>query len=338
MASEVASDRIFQRLSAADELISRLDERVSLCPFADGFSARRDFVEAVAWGWTQGAVVGLEDLVLHDQAMDVRAPGQDLWAAHAVVLARRKARSAGMELLSVEGVDWLLGRRRRPPRSGVPSREVRAATAPDGVSMLDRLLAALSALEVGESEGYEAGLSEWLGFVECLDAMSPALLRAAAMLEAWWIIDPLPRHRYVGGMLAARWLVGVGRVRSHLFGLETGLRLVGRGPGALIRTGDVARRLSFWLSVIARSAEDAIQEMQRLELARQAMVQRLVGRRAHARAGDVARLLLAYPVVTAPFIAERLDMSQHGARRSLVELGSVVKEVSGRSRFRAWRV
>lgn len=100
----------------------------------------------------------------------------------------------------------------------------------------------------------------------------------------------------------------------------------------------MTRRLAYWLAVMTQAAEDGLQELKRLELARQVMGQQVAGRRAHARAVDVMGLLLELPVVTAPVIAQRLGISQQSARRSLEELGSVVSEVSGRSRFRAWRV
>jgi len=99
--SEVSHERLFLRLSAADDALSRLDERVSACPYRPGYVARRDFAEAVAWSWTQGSVTSLEDLVL---------------------LARRKASIGGPGLLSVDGVDWLRERRRKPPIGGLVTR------------------------------------------------------------------------------------------------------------------------------------------------------------------------------------------------------------------------
>jgi Fic family protein len=126
-------------------------------------------------------------------------------------------------------------------------------------------------------------------------------------------------------------------VTSHVVGLEAGLRTLPR-RGAEFRGGDVVRRLGFWLAVIAQSAEDGLQELKRLELARQVMAQQVAGRRAHARVVDVMVILLELPVVTAPVIAQRLGITQQSARRSLEDLGSVVVEISGRSRFRAWRL
>ena len=338
MLLEVSQDRVFSRLSAADEALSRLDERVGACPWRAGYLARRDFAEAVAWSWTQGQVTALEDLVLHDQGMDVRAPHGGLLASHGLVLARRKASIGGVELLRPEGVDWLAARRARPTVGVLVTRPALAVRDdPDRAGMVERLERVLGELERGEAADAGAGVREWLDVAGRLDGDIPAVLRAAALLEAWWIIDPLPRQRYLGGVLVGLWLLGRRRVTSHVVGFEVGLRAVTR-RGREARVGSMARRLAFWLAVISQSAEDGVAELKRLELARQVMAQQVAGRRAHARAGDVMDLLLASPVVTAPMIAERLGVSQQSARRSLEELGSVVVEVSGRSRFRAWRV
>lgn len=331
-------ERLFVRLSGADDALSRLDERVRACAYRAGYIARRDFAEAVAWSWTQGSVTPLEDLVLHDQGMDVRAPNQGLQAAHALMLARRKASIGGAGLLSIEGVDWLSGRRRKPSIGGlVTRRPPLPADDPDGPGMIDQLAGQLATLEQGDSADAQGGIQEWFAFMDGLPASMPAILRAAALVEAWWIIDPLPRQRYLGGLLAGLWLTWQRRVTSHVVGLEAGLRALPR-RGAEFRGGDVVRRLSFWLAVFAQSAEEGLQELKRLELARQVMAQQIAGRRAHARVADVMELLLELPVVTAPVIAQRLGITQQSARRSLEDLGSVVVEVSGRSRFRAWRV
>lgn len=336
--SAMSSDRLLIRLSGADDALSRLDERVRACGYRSGYIARRDLAEAVAWSWTQGAVTSLEDLVLHDQGMDVRAPNQGLQAAHALVLVRRKASIGGTGLLSIEGAGWLSGRRRNPPVGGsVTRRPPLPADDPDAPGIVEQLAGQPTALELGDSAGVDGGIQEWFAFMDGLPAAAPAVLRATALVEAWWVIDPLPRQRYLGGVLAGLWLTGQRRVTSHVVGLEVGLRTLPR-RGAEFRGGDVVRRLGFWLAVIAQSAEDGLQELKRLELARQVMAQQAAGRRAHARVADVMELLLELPVVTAPLIAQRLGITQQSARRSLEDLGSVVIEISGRSRFRAWRL
>jgi hypothetical protein len=102
-------------LSQADDALARLDERLRASPLKDGWVARTDFAEAIAALWNQGELVYLEDLVLHDARMDIRAPTHELTRAHAMLRARRKATQTDpMTLLTYQGASELIGRRPIP--------------------------------------------------------------------------------------------------------------------------------------------------------------------------------------------------------------------------------
>jgi hypothetical protein len=117
--------------------------------------------------------------------MDIRAPNQGLHAAHALVLARRKASIGGAGLLSMEGVDWLSDRRRKPPIGGlVTRRPPLPADDPDAPGMIDELTGQLAMLEQGDSADTQSGIQEWFAFLDGLPASMPAVLRAAALVEA----------------------------------------------------------------------------------------------------------------------------------------------------------
>src|SRR5688500_11252740 len=77
-------------LARAEDLLARLDERVAKSPVRDGFVARCQFADAAAALWLAGELVHVEDLVLHDAHMDIRAPTHELTRAHAVLRARRR--------------------------------------------------------------------------------------------------------------------------------------------------------------------------------------------------------------------------------------------------------
>ena len=62
----------------------RLDERLAKSPIRAGFVVRTHFTDAAACLWLDGELVPLDDLVLHDAHMDVRAPTHELTRAHAV--------------------------------------------------------------------------------------------------------------------------------------------------------------------------------------------------------------------------------------------------------------
>ena len=57
---------------------------------ADGCRARADFFDAQATVHLAGGLVALEDLVLHDAAMDVRWPTPELTRAAIVLPTRRR--------------------------------------------------------------------------------------------------------------------------------------------------------------------------------------------------------------------------------------------------------
>src|ERR671933_436311 len=104
-------DAIAGSLSQADDALARLDERLRASPLREGWVARTDFAEAVAALWNQGELVYLEDLVLHDAHMDIRAPTHELTRAHAVLRARRKATQTEPTILLYQGASELIGRR-----------------------------------------------------------------------------------------------------------------------------------------------------------------------------------------------------------------------------------
>src|SRR5215212_5663659 len=81
-------------LATAEDALARLDERVGTSPIRAGWISRTHFLDACASLWLQGELVHLEDLVLHDAGMDVRAPTHELTRAHAALRARRRIAAA----------------------------------------------------------------------------------------------------------------------------------------------------------------------------------------------------------------------------------------------------
>jgi hypothetical protein len=98
-------------LAAAEDALARLDERLANSPIRDGFIARTHFNDACATLWLEGELVHLEDLVLHDAGMDIRAPTVELTRAHGVLRARRRIAAAKPDwALSAAGLAGLRGR------------------------------------------------------------------------------------------------------------------------------------------------------------------------------------------------------------------------------------
>src|SRR5215203_5064771 len=77
-------------LVAAEDALARLDDRLGQSPIREGWIGRTHFVDAGASLWLQGALVHLEDLVLHDAGMDLRTPTHELTRVHVVLRTRRR--------------------------------------------------------------------------------------------------------------------------------------------------------------------------------------------------------------------------------------------------------
>jgi hypothetical protein len=331
-------EALFLGLARAEDSVSRLDARAQTCAFAEGWAARVDFIEANGWGWVSGEIVDMEDLVLHDAQMDVRLPDQALRATHGLVRARRKARGIGPELQSAAGAAWLAGYRSDPPLLAPASEADLAAkeVLGDARGLVEELVHQIRTLGRGETADPLEALEEWVAWTARLPDRAPALLRAAATLEGWRLVNPLPRQNYVGGVMVAQALRVSGRTRSCLLGFEAPRRTHMQPPRGFMAPTVV--RLTYWLKIISVGAEAGLAEMKRLELARQVVLKRIGDRRAHDRSAELLELLLARPLVSATMAAEHLGVAGHSARRLLMGLGSSLMEVSGRSRYRAWRL
>ena len=337
---DVLVEGVFLGLARAEDSVSRLDARAQTCPFSEGWAARVDFAEANSWGWVSGEIVDMEDLVLHDAQMDARLPDQALRATYGVVRARRKARGAGGELQTAGGAAWLAGYRSDAPLAEPSASDPPASQRDDAAETRDlvgELVHQIRALGRGETADPLEAVEEWIDWARRLPDRAPALLRAAAVLEGWRLVNPLPRQGYVGGVMVAQALRLSGRTRSCLLGVEAARRAHMQPPRGFM-AAPTAVRLAYWLKILAVGAESGLAEIKRLELARQVVLKRIGGRRAHDRSSELLDLLLARPLVSASMAAEHLDIAGHSARRLLSGLGSSLMEVSGRSRYRAWRL
>jgi hypothetical protein len=104
--------RLARPLEEATDALARLDERLTRADpvLADGVRARGHFFDAQATVHLAGGLVALEDLVLHDAAMDVRRPTPELARAASVLATRRRiALSAPGWPFSPEGWRQLTG-------------------------------------------------------------------------------------------------------------------------------------------------------------------------------------------------------------------------------------
>lgn len=110
---------LFEPALRANAALTRLDERLRTSPVRDGYLARMTFHEAMASMWLGGELVHLEDLVLHDAHMDIRAPTHELTLAHQVLRAiRQVAANTPDWALSASGLQSLRGQKSQGSNQG----------------------------------------------------------------------------------------------------------------------------------------------------------------------------------------------------------------------------
>lgn len=330
--------QLWVSLAAAEAALARTDESLH-GSLGTGVTARFEFQEVCAWSWNNGQAVHVEDLVLHDEGLDLRMPDTALTRAHGVLrFSREAARLNTSDLLEPASLLRRLGDRRIGARAEAsqPSLARRAPAA--AAERADPLTAVLRLAHGVTTENDREALRAWYEIAEQLPKAWPAVLRAALLREVWAVIDPLPRRSFVAGLILEAGLKAEGALRRHRLAIEVGAR-------ALIYTGrrrhmaeTAHARIAWWLDAMRLGAEAAYRERHRLDLALQVAEQHTRGRRTNSRLPALLDLLVRSPLVTAPMASDRLGISQQAARSLFKELGAAVTEITGRQRFKAWRL
>nr|WP_280986719.1 RHE_PE00001 family protein [Hansschlegelia zhihuaiae] len=356
---ELSERLIWSRLAGptakAEDALARLDERLAKSELRQGWIARADFTDACASLWLEGELVHVEDLVLHDAMMDVRAPTAELVRAHAVLRARRRIQMATSGwALKPSGLDVLRGRATidDAPQSKLGIDE--DWEEPDADDEWAKSLAAIDAV-VARSEKLLSGerveprarserpsliydldwdedarLAEWRQTVDATSALPPTLAAAIA-LDAWNHIEPLQAQPYLGRLLAAELLRARAKTRAFNVGLSIGLKAT---PQEKRWKRDPAIQIEVGLAALSAAAEAGLKEHDRLAMAQNVLSLRARGRRSSSSLPNLLALAIETPVVTASLIAARLGVTQRAATTLALELG--LRETTGRKRYRAW--
>lgn len=349
--------------------MARLDERLTHSPVREGWIERQNFADAAAALWLEGELVHMEDLVLHDAHMDVRAPTHELTRAHAVLRARRQifARAADWAL-GREGLRQLTGRGgmaapmedgRQGPQTTPSEMGLDLAEAED-TDPLGAELAAIDAVlerttkvldgaaiptrkQTTSQPGrpalvYDLDWDEDTRLAEWQDVLTetrqlPAVLRAAILLDAWHEVEVLQHAAWLGPLLVGALLRQEGVCAGHLACLHVGAKHIPRERRRARTRND---RLLAFVDAIQDAALTGLREHDRLVLAKSQMERRLRERRASSRLPDLVELVLSRPLISTGIIQNRLKVSKQGALNLIGELG--LREMTGRGRFRAWGI
>lgn len=351
-------------LAAAEDALARLDERVARSEVGAGFAERADFFDSVSSMWVGGELVHLEDLVLHDAQMDIRAPSHELVIAHRIVRARRRvSRNDPGWAVSRSGIMALAGVAEEPSIEAEPSDRGgegvefdlvnHDALSPE-LAEIDEVLARTQWLvdgkavveqrkrepeiNVGEllirdpdwDEGERIG--EWLELAKQVERL-PTALAAAVLWDAWEHYEPLQRQHWLGQVLISDFLRLRGKVRSHLLAYAVGLREV---PRERRRAADRTTRLVAFLDAMSSAAMAGMKNIDRLTLAKRQLERKALGKRSTSSLPVAIDVLLSRPIVSAQMVAKAARITPRGALNLVSELG--IREITGRGRYRAWGI
>lgn len=350
--------------------MARLDERLRASPIREGFVARGHFSDACAALWLQGELVHMEDLVLHDAHMDIRAPTHELIRAHEVLRLRRRVADAEPDwALSPSGLAFLRGqsggadiRKGRggdiDPEEGDEDEAFEIATPEDSSEPDDPLADAFAALDAvlsksdrtlaNEAERSRAEqrdplvydldwdegqrLAEWRALVQETQNLPPTLAAALAA-QSWDAIEPLQHRPWLGRLFAAALLRARNKAKSHLPCLQDGLKAI---PLARRRGRGPTERLIVELDAIRAGAEEGLKNHDRWANQRMLLLRKLENRRSTSRLPALIDFVLARPIVSARMIALELKITPRAAQDLVAELG--LREATGRGRYRAWGI
>ncbi|WP_040617628.1 RHE_PE00001 family protein [Roseibium sp. TrichSKD4] len=351
-------------LAAAEDALARLDERVARSEVGAGFAERADFFDSISSMWVGGELVHLEDLVLHDAQMDIRAPSHELVIAHRIVRARRRVvRNNPGWAISRAGIMGLAGVTEDPSNEskdvdwegegsgrGFIDNEV---LSPELVE-IDKVLAETSwlveaapsqtaktrqpELVVGELVIRDPDwdetekTTEWFGLLKQAEIYPPTLA-AAILWDAWEQLEPMQRQHWLGQVLVSDYLRSRGKVRSHLLAFSVGLREM---PRDRLRARNRTTRLIAFLDSMTAAASKGMKDLDRLTLAKRQLERRTEGKRSNSSLPAAIELILSRPIVSAQMVAKAANITPRGALNLIRELG--VREITGRGRYRAWGI
>ncbi|MBJ7532955.1 DUF1612 domain-containing protein [Rhodomicrobium vannielii ATCC 17100] len=297
-------------LLRAEDALARFDERLrgSPKPLAEGFCSRILFHEICAEQRLEGLLVHLEDLALFAAGAFDGPTSPELSAAHeALQLWRRAAKAKASPLLL-------------SPRPG----ETVSATEP---------LQNPPEFFFDPDWNEPARLAVWRGVLHESRNLPPVLAAALAW-DAWLFAQPDQRGAWRAPLIAA--LVLKARKKTEAFLLPLAL---GRRPAEYRDAGKPFEvRIEGFCGLVVDAVQRCEKELANLSLVRNLLDVKVARRRRNSRLPELADLLLAHPVVSLRMVARRLEVSPEGARKLILDLGSIIREVSGRKRYRVWCV
>jgi Fic family protein len=277
--------------------------------------------EAVASSRIEGTQTSLAEVLQSDAAaQETKTTSADIAEVNAYIAAtylgleliktlpvtQRLMLDVHRQLLTgVRGRDWLPGEfRRSPVWVGSPT------DSPDTAIFVPPLPEQLGDL-----------LTDWEKFVNEPEGL-PVLIRCALMHYQFETIHPfLDGNGRIGRLLIGLQLHREGRLTTPLLYLsgylETHRLEYYERLQAVRERGEIQQWLQFFLTAVARQAEDGVSRANKLVQLRETYVNNAM--RARSRVGELVALLFANPFVTVKRVEVALKITNQGARKLIQE-------------------
>jgi hypothetical protein len=357
---------ILPTLALAEDRLARLDETLKTSPLRDGFITRTHTLDAIASLALEGELIHLEDLVLADVDMAVRAPSHELVRAREYLSARRQIAdtdagwifsAASAHRLQKLGDRAGQGRDDADDVSGHPPTSPTFPTRLLDLNAEDDLEAAFTALDsaianarsaladtaprqkiplINENARDEKDRFDlWRDSINQTTHLPPTLAAALALVD-WDTHQPLAHRPWLGRLIAAALLRHRTKVTTHLPCLSIGLRAIPPRQRQLGATAGPTQRVIAQLEAITAAADTGLADHARWLSVRAGLLRKISGRRSSSRLPDLVELVMKRGVVSGAMVAEELRVSTRAALDLVEALG--LRETTGRGRYRAWGV
>ena len=262
-------DAVLRPFAAAQEAVSRLDERARRSPCRDAWMQRALFHEACACQGFEGDLVHLEDLVLLDGHAYSGAPSMALSSALEILKIWR-----GAEMVDAAGA-------LQAPRPGLMGAKPLPGSAGEAAD--------------ADAPTCEAVQLEAWRRIEAETRARPPLIAAAILWDAWLSLLPESRSAWRATLLAALTLKARGLTPNLLLPIDLGGRVskYRRHPGQ-----SVTARIAGFLAWAEAAALEGQKEFDSLKIADDRLRSSVRRCRSNSRMPKLAELLLERPFVS----------------------------------------